>query len=374
MTANVLRSIILAFLISASTSSRSCPSATVTSLFLSQPPPSQCTTFPPFPSFPIYLLYDVNLFEGFNLRRDVHMRLVVFVRQMQRRHGWNLRLVMPPFRQLPHWHDASGTSGDHESVHFWNEFFDMPSMQSYANVLDAWQFYDAMRSAGVRQPAIHYVELMNYEMRADSRFEDRYELQQEHRKPGELPSIFGQRNHTVVSFMRTRFQGSVGSVRRLLSELWQLTHAKSTPYGESNDDGAFIVYVRNAEIVLHDRFGDAEYWRARRSMRFAGRLEAVAAAFERDVMRMRTTTVGRVGVPMQRPLRWQDEQPRRSASGIPFVCAHLRRRDFLTAGRVEQVPTLRLAAEQLRLVLQLNGLADVFVASDCTGMGGLILF
>lgn len=59
----------------------------------------------------------------------------------------------------------------------------------------------------------------------------------------------------------------------------------------------------------------------------------------------------------------------RAARGAPYVCAHLRRGDFLVAGRVEQMPTLRLAAEQIALALKLRGLRDVFVASDCNGFG-----
>ena len=51
-----------------------------------------------------YILYDVNPGEGFNLRRDVYMRMAVFVKKLNRAFPstyWVL--VLPPWGHLYHW-------------------------------------------------------------------------------------------------------------------------------------------------------------------------------------------------------------------------------------------------------------------------------
>ena len=63
-----------------------------------------------------YVLYDVNSGEGFNLRRDVYMRMAVFVNKLnqvltismlsllvQAFPSWYWVLVLPPWGHLYHW-------------------------------------------------------------------------------------------------------------------------------------------------------------------------------------------------------------------------------------------------------------------------------
>ena len=46
--------------------------------------------------------------------------------------------------------------------------------------------------------------------------------------------------------------------------------------------------------------------------------------------------------------RWEDFQPKRSESrGGPYMCVHLRRKDYVRA-REGQIPTLKGAAEQIK--------------------------
>lgn len=59
-------------------------------------------------------------------------------------------------------------------------------------------------------------------------------------------------------------------------------------------------------------------------------------------------------------------QEHRSAVGGNYVCAHLRRRDFLS-GRDRTTPTLRSAAKQISGKLKELDLKTVFISSDCTG-------
>lgn len=59
-------------------------------------------------------------------------------------------------------------------------------------------------------------------------------------------------------------------------------------------------------------------------------------------------------------------QESRQAIGGNYLCAHLRRADFLH-GREETTPTLRSAASQISAKLKTLKLRTVFVSSDCTG-------
>lgn len=59
----------------------------------------------------------------------------------------------------------------------------------------------------------------------------------------------------------------------------------------------------NAEIVLHHHWGDAEFWRARRSMRFNDNLMEVARQYRQRVFNA-TDETDRV----QRPDDWQEEK------------------------------------------------------------------
>ena len=51
-----------------------------------------------------YILYDVNPGEGFNLRRDVYMRMAVFVKKLNKAFpSFYWTLVLPPWGHLYHW-------------------------------------------------------------------------------------------------------------------------------------------------------------------------------------------------------------------------------------------------------------------------------
>ena len=51
-----------------------------------------------------YLFYDVNMGEGFNLRRDVFMRVAVFVKNLNTNsNDFHYTLVLPPWGRLYHW-------------------------------------------------------------------------------------------------------------------------------------------------------------------------------------------------------------------------------------------------------------------------------
>jgi hypothetical protein len=65
-------------------------------------------------------------------------------------------------------------------------------------------------------------------------------------------------------------------------------------------------------------------------------------------------------------------QARSDVSGGPYMCVHLRRKDFLW-GRPKQVPSIRGAARQIRAHLEQLKLTSVFVATDAPLRGDFII-
>ena len=87
-----------------------------------------------------YLLYDVNPGEGFNLRRDVYMRVANLVRNLNKDAPWVL--VLPPWGRLYHW----------KSRHLnqisipWSLFFDLPSLRRFVPVIEFEEFLKCVLS------------------------------------------------------------------------------------------------------------------------------------------------------------------------------------------------------------------------------------
>lgn len=86
------------------------------------------------------MFYDVNSPEGFNLRRDVYIRYAVFAHKLKKAKDTNLhnfKLVLPPWSNLYHWK----LKKESEQL-FWSLFFDLPSLQSFAPVIEMHHFFD----------------------------------------------------------------------------------------------------------------------------------------------------------------------------------------------------------------------------------------
>uniref|UniRef100_A0A182P6V3 GDP-fucose protein O-fucosyltransferase 2 n=1 Tax=Anopheles epiroticus TaxID=199890 RepID=A0A182P6V3_9DIPT len=301
----------------------------------------------------LYLLYDVNPSEGFNLRRDVYIRLAVFVQFLRTQPGYRrTRLVLPPWSSLVHWRSHNL---DQQQL-LWANFFHLPSMRRYTDVLDMDEFFAEHERLHGRDPPTVLLDevykLKHFEqMFENGVFVDKFE---EHVCPGgheaTLPYL-GYGNLTAEAFTCLHFQGSAMLLHRLLER-----------YRPARPHPVRTVLVLNAEIVLHDLWGNVDYWEARRSMRFAPELVEVATRFRADTLNS-TDRADRT----MRPTRWTDERYRRTARGGDYLCAHLRRADFLY-GRDKTTPTIQSAALQIRTKLLELGLKTVFVASDCTRM------
>lgn len=81
-----------------------------------------------------YLLYDVNPPEGFNLRRDVYIRMASLLKTLRKEGDWVL--VLPPWGRLYHWQ-----SPDIHQVRIpWGEFFSITSLQANIPVIEYEEF------------------------------------------------------------------------------------------------------------------------------------------------------------------------------------------------------------------------------------------
>ncbi|XP_049545987.1 GDP-fucose protein O-fucosyltransferase 2 [Anopheles darlingi] len=312
----------------------------------------------------LYLLYDVNPSEGFNLRRDVYIRMAVLVKYLRTKPGYRrTKLVLPPWSNLVHWRSHTID----QSQLMWSQFFDLPSLKLYTDVLDLDEFFEAYRgrygssSADVVEvDEVYKLRHFDNMFEQDGAFVDKFE---EHVCPkGEIAAwhFFGYSNFTARDFSCLHFQGSALLLHRLLQAK---RHQRPATVERR---AARTVLVLNAEIVLHDLWGNGDYWEARRSMRFARHLVEVADRFRLSQLNSTDEHEGTV-----RPARWTDEQSdgddreRRVAQGGRYLCAHLRRADFLY-GRDRTTPTVQSAALQIRAKLLELGLRTVFVASDCS--------
>ncbi|XP_017493578.1 PREDICTED: GDP-fucose protein O-fucosyltransferase 2 [Rhagoletis zephyria] len=306
----------------------------------------------------IYLLYDVNPPEGFNLRRDVYIRLAVFVRQLSHRKPFqNLRLVLPPWHRLYHW------KSNHLQQHSlpWAQFFDVESMRRYAPVLDFPEFLAEIGQFGLQEspyvPVNQIFQLLHFEdMFEQGVFHEKFQVETTCQKDQYLQGYLLQQPMLLDNdFACVRYQGSVNLLEHLLRQ-----HMKNTVSEAANDIKVYALL--NAEIVLHDQWGDKEFWRSRRSMRFAASLVAIA-----DEYRARVLNSQPAEELLQRPPMWEAERPYRKALGGDYLAVHFRRGDFVH-GRQKTTPTLKSAATQIRAQMKLLNLTTVYIATDTNAM------
>lgn len=166
----------------------------------------------------IFILYDVNAMEGFNLRRDVYIRVAVFLKKLRTfRHYENARLVLPPFYRLYHWNLVSDQrhASKEKDIIFWNHFFDITSLKRYTDVIDVWEYFDILKKCfgienQVRLKAVF--QLRHFDSMFESgKFEERFEVHKE--CSGDVYRSQGQFNHLYSNFTSERihcveFQGT----------------------------------------------------------------------------------------------------------------------------------------------------------------------
>ncbi|XP_011527809.1 GDP-fucose protein O-fucosyltransferase 2 isoform X7 [Homo sapiens] len=299
-----------------------------------------------------YLLYDVNPPEGFNLRRDVYIRIASLLKTLLKTEEWVL--VLPPWGRLYHWQ-----SPDIHQVRIpWSEFFDLPSLNKNIPVIEYEQFIAGRRTAcGV---CFVVSQCSARDKESGGPFIDQVYVLQSYaegwkegtweEKVDERPCIdqllYSQDKHEYYRCLLRLLPLPQGSASIVAPLLLRNTSARS-------------VMLDRAENLLHDHYGGKEYWDTRRSMVFARHLREVGDEFR---SRHLNSTDDADRIPFQED--WMKMKVKLgSALGGPYLGVHLRRKDFIWGHR-QDVPSLEGAVRKIRSLMKTHRLDKVFVATD----------
>ncbi|PIO28860.1 hypothetical protein AB205_0076930 [Aquarana catesbeiana] len=214
-----------------------------------------------------YLLYDVNPPEGFNLRRDVYIRMASLLKTLRKSSEWVL--VLPPWGRLYHWQ-----SPDIHQIRIpWAEFFDLDSLNKNIPVIE---YEDFLAESG--GPFIDQVYVLQgyAEGWKEGTWEEKVDqrpcidkLMYSEDKNGYYRGWFwGYEETRGLSVTCLSVQGSASIIAPVLLKN---TTARS-------------VMLDRAENLLHDHYGGKDYWDTRRSMVYAQHLRIVGDEFRAHLL------------------------------------------------------------------------------------------
>ncbi|KAK2713867.1 GDP-fucose protein O-fucosyltransferase 2-like isoform X2 [Artemia franciscana] len=293
-----------------------------------------------------YLFYDVNPGEGFNLRRDVYLRVAALNNIL------NCTLVLPPWDHLYHW---QSNSLNFQGKLPWSKFFDLKQLGRYTKLVEFESFVqeETKSSEGLLIDVILHLQ---HPTDLNGSFEEKANFV----KCKKLKKYWKEDDATYggpfwsyenVFAKKLKCLEILGGPRVLKPVLQNLIESKSNR----------LIFLDRAETLLHDQFGQTDYWRGRRSMRFSTHLIDIANEFRKTFLKSSDEEDG-----TKLPLDWRVESKLDTYSrGGPYIAAHLRRKDFLSA-RKSQIPSLEKTAETLSLLAKKNNVSQVFIASDAS--------
>lgn len=277
-----------------------------------------------------FLLYDVNPGEGFNLRRDVYMRMANAVRQLRER-GHDFVLVLLPWSNIWHW--------QRRDVQIpWAELFDLDTLGSFVPVMEFDEFLQRNGAAFSVDQVLylqHYAEGWSEQEGFVNKYDVRPCLNEAGKFYTNIGSIWEKqllgRKFQTTNFRCLSIQGQSSTLADAIIELFPKSRS---------------IMVERAETILHDHFGDVFYWRARESMRYASHLRKIGDQFRRQKFGPDAVS-----------------SPSSNRPSGNFICAHLRRADFVWAHK-EDVPSLEGAANQMEKLAKKLNMNRLFLCTD----------
>jgi len=298
-----------------------------------------------------YLLYDCNPGEGFNLRRDVYMRIANLVKSLRTdskcaKEDWVL--VLPPWGRIGyHWKEQDME----QSKIPWSKFFDVGSLNSFVPVMEFEEYVEE-----IGEPVIDEVwYLQGYsEGWSSGSWEEKM-----HERPCIDPPAY---ESDYDGKMRGWFWGYHETYTNKFKCV-SVQGQSSTFVGPlcGGNTSATSILLDRGENVLHDMFGGKNYWDCRRSMVFAKVLRNEADKFRREYLDSNDEKDKTV-----MPANWKDNKCKEGdAIGGPYIGVHLRRKDFVHV-RKDYVPSLQVVATALKQKMAELKINKVFVASDGT--------
>ncbi|PWA31215.1 hypothetical protein CCH79_00002911 [Gambusia affinis] len=284
-----------------------------------------------------YLLYDVNPPEGFNLRRDVYIRMASLVKTL-REEGDDWVLVLPPWGRLYHWQ-----SPDIHQIRIpWGEFFSLTSLQANIPVIEYEEFIAENGGPFIDQVLV----LQNYaEGWTDGKWEEKVD------ERACIEKLLYTKDKQ--GYYRGWFWGYEETRARNVTCLSAQGHASiMAPSCLTEQRLSYMITMLEKTIGMQTR----------RSMVFAKHLRLIGDDFRAKYLNSTDDT--------DRTLyneNWTRMKSKPgSAIGGPYIGVHLRRKDFIWGHR-DDVPSLKGAAKKIRSMMKKYKLQTVFVATDADG-------
>ncbi|KAH9283151.1 GDP-fucose protein O-fucosyltransferase 2 [Echinococcus granulosus] len=336
---------------------------------------------------PKYLIYTVNENEGFNLRRDVYVRVANLIRVLRDSSqyplndlnrnfsNYNWTLVLPPWGQTFHWRQQNS------SVHRaqpWSTFFNVESLKLLIPVIEYDEFLQ-QATADAKKPSLDVAFLVK-----------QFDLSQTQRgirleTPKAVSDANGYTNFmcdddqiisnigwtpdnvTHVYFDTATNESALvtDALHCLHGALYAVELAGFLSfYIEEHPETSFI-YIGEAENLISGVWSEwsEQYWTARRSMEFAHHLISLGDTFRRAVLNSEDDEDRTVPPPSWLYQPW----PRSPARGGPYLGLHWRRGDFphstspLTAA-MQTLQAIQRRAEEMRLPA--GQTLPIFLATD----------
>ncbi|ELT94489.1 hypothetical protein CAPTEDRAFT_128307, partial [Capitella teleta] len=290
-----------------------------------------------------YLIYDVNPGEGFNLRRDVYLRVANLVKFLNEEQPWVL--VLPPWGHLYHWQSRTISNSQIP----WAKFFDLASLRKLIPVME---FTDYLKVTGKPE-----VESAIYLQRYKEGWSGGHWEEKMHERECLDKHGFVQDDDGLWRWWFWGYKDAYAIDFKCMSVQAQYTFLK--PYLLHNTTARSVLLLR-AEHLIHGSYSEWSpvWWTARRSMVFSQKLRDVADQF-------REAELNSDDVKDNTVLEDWPEMKRihGDAIGGPYMAVHLRRKDFLSS-HTKDVPSLAGAAKQIREKLKEFDLNAVYVATD----------
>lgn len=291
-----------------------------------------------------YLLYDVNPGEGFNLRRDVYMRVANLVKFLNEDEPWVL--VLPPYVRLYHWRSTNRKA---QNKIPWREFFDVNSLALHVPVME---FDDYLKK--VDDPVIDELYYLQRYKEGWTKWEEKMDI----RECVDPPRYHKDENGN--------WRGRFFDYEEVYAKKFECVSAQAylltfKPFLMKNTTGQ-SVFLDRAETMIHGQYSEwsPEWWTARRSMVFSKQLRKDADEYRSlhlDSNDEKDKTQLEVWTKMKRN--------HGDAKGGPYVAIHLRRNDYLHA-HPKEVPSYENAVKQTIQYLKQYKINKVYVSTDAS--------
>lgn len=129
---------------------------------------------------------------------------------------------------------------------------------------------------------------------------------------------------------------------------------------EFNSDS---ILIDRAETVLHDKFGQYDFWQTRRSMQFSRKLYDYAVEFQKQ-NGLLGQNKDKATVPYLGEKWIQKIRKPSSPIGHDFIAAHIRRRDFIRMQEYRNIPSIKSAMDFLIQSAIDRSIYNIFIATD----------